>query len=62
MPMALGAFVVGVWFDPVPVRGMIALAVAVASGTALGVSVVRRKAGVAGSGPGSSAGRLGWRP
>ena len=46
--MALGAFAVGVWFDPVPVRDVSALAVAVASGAALGVSVVRRKAGVAG--------------
>ena len=46
MLMALGAFVVGVWFDPVPVRTS-ALAVAVASGGAR-VSVVRRKAGVAG--------------
>jgi hypothetical protein len=46
--MALGAFAVGVWFDPVPVRDASALAVAVASGAALGVSVVRRKAGVAG--------------
>jgi hypothetical protein len=46
--MALGAFAVGVWLDPVPVREASALAVAVAAGVALTVSVVRRKAGVAG--------------
>jgi hypothetical protein len=37
-----------VWIDPVPVREASALAVVAASGTALGVSIVRRKAGVAG--------------
>jgi hypothetical protein len=46
--MALGAFAVGVWVDPVPVREASALAVAIAAGGALAVSVVRRKAGVAG--------------
>ncbi len=46
--MALGAFVVGVWLDPVPVREASSLAVAVAAGVALTVSIVRRKAGVAG--------------
>jgi hypothetical protein len=46
--MALGAFAVGVWLDPVPVREASALAVAVAAGAALTVSVVRRKTGVAG--------------
>ncbi len=46
--MALGAFAVGVWVDPVPVREASALAVAIATGGALAVSVVRRKAGVAG--------------
>jgi hypothetical protein len=46
--MAVGAFVVGVWIDPVPVREASSLAVAVAAAVALGVSVVRRRAGVAG--------------
>jgi hypothetical protein len=46
--MALGAFAVGVWLDPVPVREASSLAVAVAAGVALAVSIVRRKAGVAG--------------
>jgi hypothetical protein len=46
--MAAGAFVVGVWIDPVPVREASSLAVAVAASVALGVSVARRKAGVAG--------------
>ncbi len=46
--MAVGAFVVGVWIDPVPVREASSLAVAVAASVALGVSVARRKAGVAG--------------
>jgi hypothetical protein len=46
--MALGAFALGVWIDPVPVREVSALAVAGAAGAALVVSVVRRKAGVAG--------------
>jgi hypothetical protein len=48
MLMALGACALGVWIDPVPVREVSALAVVAASGTALAVSVVRRKAGVAG--------------
>jgi hypothetical protein len=46
--MAVGAFVVGVWTDPVPVREASSLAVAVAASVALGVSVARRRAGVAG--------------
>jgi hypothetical protein len=46
--MAIGAFAVGVWIDPVPVREASSLAVAVAASVALGVSVVRRRAGVAG--------------
>jgi hypothetical protein len=46
--MALGAFAVGVWLDPVWVREASSLAVAVGSGVALVVSIVRRKAGVAG--------------
>jgi hypothetical protein len=37
-----------VWIDPVPVRGASALAVVAAGSAALAVSVVRRKAGVAG--------------
>ena len=46
--MALGAFAVGVWLDPVPVREASSLAVAAAAGVALAVSIVRRRAGVAG--------------
>jgi hypothetical protein len=46
--MAAGAFAVGVWLDPVPVREASALLVAVAASAALAVSIVRRKAGVAG--------------
>ena len=46
--MALGAFAIGVWLDPVPVREVSALAVAGAASVALVVSVQRRKAGVAG--------------
>jgi hypothetical protein len=46
--MAAGAFAVGMWLDPVPVREASALLVAVAASAALAVSVVRRKAGVAG--------------
>ena len=46
--MALGAFAVGVWLDPVPLREASSLAVAGAAGVALAVSIVRRKAGVAG--------------
>ncbi|MGH9112346.1 MAG: hypothetical protein ACRDZN_08620 [Acidimicrobiales bacterium] len=46
--MAVGAFAVGLWIDPVPVREASSLAVAVAASVALAVSIVRRKAGVAG--------------
>ena len=46
--VAAGAFAVGVWVDPVPVREASSLAVAGAAGVALAVSIVRRKAGVAG--------------
>jgi hypothetical protein len=46
--MALGAFAVGVWLDPVPVREASSLAVAAAAGVALAASIVRRRAGVAG--------------
>jgi hypothetical protein len=46
--MAVGAFVAGLWIEPVPVREASSLAVAVAASVALGVSVVRRKAGVTG--------------
>jgi hypothetical protein len=46
--MAVGAFAVGVWLEPVPVREASSLAVAVAASVALGVSIVRRRAGVAG--------------
>jgi hypothetical protein len=46
--MAAGAFAVGIWLDPVPVREASSLAVVVAAGVALGVSIARRKAGVAG--------------
>jgi len=48
LAMALGAAALGIWLDPVPVREVSALAVAGAAAVALGVSVVRRKAGVAG--------------
>jgi hypothetical protein len=46
--VALGAFAIGVWLDPVPVREASSLAVAVGAAVALGVSILRRKAGVAG--------------
>src|SRR5918996_2216399 len=46
--MAAGAFAVGVWLDPVPVREVSSLLVVAGAGVALGVSIVRRKAGVAG--------------
>ncbi|MFP3902035.1 MAG: hypothetical protein ACLFXM_14375 [Acidimicrobiia bacterium] len=46
--MAVGALAAGLWTDPVPVREASSLAVAVAASVALGVSVVRRRAGVAG--------------
>jgi hypothetical protein len=45
--MAAGALAVGLATGPVPVREVSAAAVVVASGVALGVSIVRRKAGVA---------------
>jgi hypothetical protein len=48
MLMAAGALAVGVWLDPVPVREASAAGVVAAAGVALGVSIVRRKAGVAG--------------
>ena len=47
--MAVGAVVVGVWLDPVPVREVSAVAVVAATGVALGASIVRRKAGVRGA-------------
>jgi hypothetical protein len=46
--MALAALALGLWIGPVPVREVSSLAVAAAASVALAVSVVRRKAGVAG--------------
>ena len=46
--MAAGAAVVGLAIDPVPVREASSIAVVAASGGALAVSIVRRKAGVRG--------------
>jgi hypothetical protein len=46
--MAAGAVVVGQVFGPVPVRDVSAALVAAASGAALVLSIVRRRAGVAG--------------
>jgi hypothetical protein len=46
--VAMGAVVVGAWIDPVPVREASAAAVVAAGGLALGLSIVRRKAGVRG--------------
>jgi hypothetical protein len=46
--MALGSMAAGRLLDPVPVRDLAAVGVAVATGVALAVSVVRRRAGVAG--------------
>ena len=46
--MAVGAVWAGVAFQPVPVRDVASALVAVATFTALGVSVARRRAGVAG--------------
>jgi hypothetical protein len=46
--MALGAVAAGLQLEPVPVREVASVAVAVAAGAALAVSVVRRRAGVAG--------------
>jgi hypothetical protein len=48
MTMALGALWVGLAFDPQPARDVAAALVATGSGVALLVSVVRRRAGVAG--------------
>lgn len=45
--MAAGALIVGRRFDPVPVRDVASLAVALSAGVALAVSIVRRRAGVA---------------
>jgi hypothetical protein len=46
--MAVGALAAGRALDPLPVRDLAAAGVAVAAGVALAVSVVRRRAGVAG--------------
>ncbi|HVE47493.1 MAG TPA: hypothetical protein VNA57_12205 [Acidimicrobiales bacterium] len=46
--IALGAVVTGALLEPVPVRDVSAALVALATGAALAVSIVRRKAGVAG--------------
>jgi hypothetical protein len=46
--MAVGALWAGVAFEPVPVRDVASALVAVATFVALGVSIVRRRAGVAG--------------
>jgi hypothetical protein len=46
--LAVGAVLTGVTFQPVLVRDVAAAGVAVAAAAALGVSVVRRRAGVAG--------------
>ena len=46
--LALGALAVGLWVEPVLLRELSSLGVAAATIVALGVSVVRRKAGVAG--------------
>jgi hypothetical protein len=46
--LALGAALVGLVFDPVPVRDGAALAVAAVAGTVLAVSVALRRAGVRG--------------
>ena len=48
MLMALAALAVGAGLDPVPLREASAAGVVAAAGVALGVSIVRRKAGVAG--------------
>ena len=45
--MALGALAAGLRYDPSPVRDLASLAVVLASGVALVVSVLRRSAGVA---------------
>jgi hypothetical protein len=46
--LAAGAVVAGVALEPVPVRDVAAALVVVATGVALGVSIARRRAGVAG--------------
>jgi hypothetical protein len=46
--LAVGAFVAGVALDPVPLRELASALVVVATGVALTVSIVRRRAGVAG--------------
>lgn len=48
MLMAAASFAIGVWLEPVWVREASSLAVIAAAGVALAVSIVRRKAGVAG--------------
>ena len=45
--MAVGAAVVGVRVDAVPVRDVASVLVALATAVALGVSIIRRRAGVA---------------
>src|SRR4051812_20240824 len=50
--MAAGSVVVGVKVDPVPVREASAVLVVLATTVALVVSIVRRRAGVAGDGDG----------
>lgn len=46
--IALGGLALGLWLDPVPLREASAVAVALAAGAALAVSIVRRRAGVRG--------------
>ena len=46
--MAAGALALGLWIDPVPVREASSVAVVLAGGFALAVSIVRREAGVRG--------------
>ncbi len=46
---ALGAFVIGVQFDPVPGRDIVSALVAVACVAVLGVSIARKSAGVSGA-------------
>jgi hypothetical protein len=46
--MAVGAAAVGIRYQPVPVRDAAAVGVVIAAAVALGVSVVRRRAGVSG--------------
>ena len=49
--LAIGSLVVGVAFDTVSVREAATVGVIVATAIALAVSVVRKRAGVSGSGP-----------